>query len=164
MRKILLTESQGKMLFEEIDRNDTAQKLALCKPEDITFKETDESYGKGEIFRVVPVIDGKEIDDAYVSLLVENINISDRKYYQLHIKVNESLRNLGIAYKIYVAFIKQGHQVCSFFKNRERSFYSDKTTNDSIPALWKKISDTEGIKIRKINDKKGNNIGIIAHI
>ena len=171
MRKIIINESQARMLIEEIDRNDSIQKLIFCEPSDIEFEVSDEvpdgiPVSRG-LFRLTPVIDGKEIGGQYLNFLAEEVKIAGHGImYQLHINVNEELRRLGIAYKLYVAFILQDYPVCSLFSNRTAAFYSEKGKNipsdDAIGGLWEKIANTPNITVEDLTDRDGNKIGIMA--
>ena len=162
MKKILLTESQAKLLFEEIEKNDTIQKLIFCEPSDITFDITDElSDGKhlgGDLFRITPVVGGKRIGSDYLSLLGEKVGLDDGDYFQLYINVNPDIRRLGIANKLYTSFINQGNSICSLFKN----VVEDNPKEHAISNLWKKISTTPEINVEEIVDEEGNVIGLSA--
>ena len=170
MRKIILTESQAKLLLEEIDKNDTIQKLIFCEPSDIEFEVASAvpngvSVGRG-IFQVIPVIDGKEVGTRYVSFLAEEVNVNGENWYQLHIRINEDLRRMGIAYKLYMAFILQDYPVCSLFKNRAGTFYSENDasipSDSAIGGLWNKIASNPSVQVDDLYDRSGNKIGIKA--
>lgn len=45
MKNILLTESQMKLILKEEEKNDLIQTLIFSKPEDISFKMTDGTFG-----------------------------------------------------------------------------------------------------------------------
>ena len=162
MRKVILTESQAKMLLEEIDKNDSIQKLVFCDPSDIKFDVSNEIRAgasvNGGFYRLTPIIDGKEIDGKFLDFLAEGIVIDGEQYYQLYINVNKEIRRLGIAYKLYLAFIMQDYPVCSLYKNRTGSF-----SDSAINGLWAKIANEPGIIIDDLLDENGNKIGIKAY-
>ena len=170
MRKVILTESQAKLLLEEIDKNDSIQKLIFCDPSDIKFEVSNEvpdgvSVSR-RLYHLTPVIDGKEIDGRYLNFLAEEVKINGKQYYQLHINVNKEIRRLGIAYKLYLAFILEDYPVCSLYKNRVSSFYSENlsevSNDEAISSLWAKIAGEPGIVVEDLIDKNGNKIGIFA--
>ena len=153
MKKIILTESQARLLLEEIDKNDSIQKLIFCEPSDIEFEVSNDVPGGTPIFRLTPVVDGKKITSKYLNFTAEEVKVNEEQYYQLHIDVNEELRRLGIAYKLYVAFILQDYPVCSLFKDR----------NLAISGLWAKIANEPEIVVDDLTDENGNKIGITAY-
>lgn len=171
MRKVILTESQAKLLLEEIDKNDSIQKLIFTNPSDIQFEVSNEVPAgisvSRNIFHLTPVIDGKEIEGRYVNFLAEEVKVGGELYYQLHINVNKDIRRLGIAYKLYMAFILQDYPVCSLFKNRVSSFYgenwSEVSSDSAISGLWAKIANEPGIVVDDLIDKNGNKVGIKAY-
>ena len=130
MKKVLLTESQIRLINEEIDRNDSIQKLIFADPSEIEFEEDDSVIPTGVpvsrgYCRLIPVIDGKKIDEKYVKFSAEEIRIKNSVIYQLHIYIDYGIRRLGIAEKLYTAFILQGYPACSLYSNRASSFYKD---------------------------------------
>ena len=170
MRKVILTESQAKLLLEEIDKNDSIQKLVFCDPSDIKFEVSNEvpagvSVSRG-LYHLTPVINGKEIDGKYLNFLAEEVKINGKQYYQLHINVNKEIRRLGIAYKLYLAFLLEDYPVCSLFKNRSSSFYSENldyiSSDSAIDGLWAKIANDPRIIVEDLIDKNGNKVGIFA--
>jgi hypothetical protein len=171
MRKVILTESQAKLLLEEIDKNDSIQKLIFCNPSDIQFEVSNEIPAgvsvSRNLFHLTPVIDGKEIDGKFLNFLAEEVKINGEQYYQLHINVNKEIRRLGIAYKLYLAFLLQDYPVCSLFKNRVSSFYdenwSENQSDSAISGLWAKIANEPGIVVDDLIDKNGNKVGIKAY-
>ena len=154
MRKVILTESQAKLLLEEIDKNDSIQKLIFCEPSDIKFNVSD---GEGYCM-LMPVIDGKIIGQDYLKIVVNEVNIGKDRYYQLGLDVNKDLRRLGIAYKIYAAFVLQDYPLCELFEEGTGSF-----ANAAISGLWAKIANEPGIIIDDLVDENGNKIGLKAY-
>lgn len=172
MKKVLLNESQMNLLLEEIKKNDLIQKLIFADPEKIDFEAESAipagvSVSRG-MYYVKPIIDGTEIPTEYVKLMAEEVKVNGNEYYQLHIYVNPELRRLGIALKLYTAFIKQGYSICSLYSNRTASFYKDNdSTNDSdsaIENMWNKIASESGAKVEELTNNKGEKIGVAAHI
>ena len=170
MKKVLLTESQIKLINEEINKNDTIQKLIFADASEITFEVDDSVIPRGipvsrGYCRLIPIIDGKKIEEKYVKFSAEEVPIKNIVAYQLHIYVDYSIRRLGIAEKLYTAFILQGYPACSLYTNRTASFYSDagsENKNDNaIENLWQKISNNPLIRVLpiKTNNKQ---IGVIA--
>ena len=137
--------------MEEIDRNDSIQKLIFCDPSDIEFKVMNEM---SDTLCFLPVVDGKKIDDRYVSFKAKKVNVGGKESYCIHIDVNEELRRLGIAFKLCVALILDGYSICYLVKD---------TLPLSIKELWKKLGKTSGICVQVLKDEQGNKIGIEAH-
>lgn len=156
MRKVILTESQAKLILEEINKNDSIQKLIFCDPSDIKFELSDE--GEYDYGVIVPIIDGKTIGEEYLKIFIDELKIDNDVYYQLRVKVNKDLRRLGIAYKIYVAFVSKGYPLCELFENGTGSF-----ANAAISGLWAKIANEPGVVIDDLIDKNGNKIGLKAY-
>lgn len=169
MVKIIVSESQIRRLAEEIDKNDTIQKLISADSSSIDF-EAEETMGgiskRHHLYQIYPIIDGKRITTEYVSLLGEPINLDGDDWYQLHIRVNENIRRYGIAYKLYTAFIEQGYPICSLFSNRAGNFYKQQgvgqESDNAIDNLWNKIKNTPGVKTDDIV-RDGRVIGIKAY-
>ena len=168
MAKIIVTESQIRRLAEEIDKNDTIQKLLSASPSNIDF-EAEEILGgiskRHQMYQIYPIVDGKRIPTEFVSLLGEPIDIDGEQWYQLHIRVNEQLRRYGIAYKLYTSFIQQGYPCCSLFVNRAGNFYKQQgaalSSDSAIDNLWEKIKTTPGIETDDIV-RDGKVVGIKA--
>lgn len=171
MKKILLTESQIKLIKEETDKNDSIQKLIFADPSEITFEEDDNVIPSGVpvnrgYCRLIPVIDGKKIDEKYVRFSAEEVHVKNHVIYQLHIYVDYSIRRLGIAEKLYTAFILQGYPACSLYVNRASSFYKDAgseiKSDVAIDGLWSKLSQNPHISVKPImfNNKQVGVIGL----
>ena len=170
MKKILLTESQVKLITEEIDKNDSIQKLIFANPSDIDFEEDDTVIPSGipvsrGYCRLIPVVDGKKISEKYVRLTAEEVRIKEHVVYQLHIYVDYNIRRLGIAEKLYTAFILQGYPVCSLFVNRASSFYKDSgsevPSDAAINNLWEKLAQNPQISVKPIR-YMGKEVGVLA--
>ena len=154
MKKVLLTESQIRLINEEIDRNDSIQKLLFTEPSEIKFEKEDSVSSTGSpVSRLIPVIDGKKIGENQVKLSADEIKVKNTVMYQLHIDVNYNIRRLGVAEKLYTAFILQGNPVCSLSNNRESS--------EAIENLWKKLSQNPEISVKPMK-YNGKEVGIIA--
>lgn len=171
MKKVLLTEAQVKLLTEEINKNDSIQKLIFSNPSEIKFEVSDEAPSgiptSRALYRLTPVIDGKEIDGQFVNFLAEEVNLGGETFYQLHINVDYDIRRLGIAEKLYTAFLTQGYPVCSLLSNRTASFYSEQgqTVEDdsAIENLWNKLKQNSEFEVDDVSDANGNVIGLIAY-
>jgi len=146
MRKILLNESQIRLLTEEINKNDSIQKLIFSNPSDVSF---DVSGVQGK-FKLTPVIGGKKIGDDFITLTADEVNIGGGTAYQLHIKIDKGLRRLNIAEKIYTAFIMQGYPVCS-----NKKYHNNK----AVEGLWKKLKNNPLIHIEEL--ETNGNLGVI---
>ena len=155
MRKILLTESQAKLILEEIDKNDSIQKLIFCDPSDIEFEVSDEIPAGAPVntHTLKIIVNGKEIDSSYLSLLFKEVNVDGELYYQLYVNVNEDLRRLGIAYKIYLSFILKDYPVCLLFDD----------STEEIMSLWAKLANEPNIIVDDLVDEDGNKIGYKAY-
>ena len=150
MRKIILTESQAKLLLEEVDKNDTIQKLIFCNPYDIEFKV---SRSNIDLPVLIPIIGGKEINERYVKVSFEEIHPDNNTHYVLHIEVNPKLRRLGIAYKIYLSLILKDYPICNLYP-----------LSEEIKKLWLKLANESGIVVSDLINKDGNKIGIEAYL
>ena len=155
MRKILLTESQAKLILEEIDKNDSIQKLIFCDPSDIKFEVSDEIPAGAPVntHTLKVFVNGKEIDSSYLSLLFKEVNVDGELYYQLYTNVNKDLRRLGIAYKIYLSFILKDYPVYLLFED----------STEEIMSLWAKLANEPNIIVDDLVDENGNKIGYKAY-
>ena len=171
-KHILLTESQMKMISEEINRNDLIQKLVFCKPEEISFKMYNGVPSGIPVSRqfniLIPVIDGVEIPRNLVKLECEEYNVDDELFWQLHVEINEKIRRMGIAEKMYVAFILKGNNVVDIFTNRVGTFYSEMgksvKSDMAIGNMWSKIKNYPNIQIYDLGDGDGKIIGLTAEL
>lgn len=112
------------------------------------------------------VINETVIPTDLVYFRAESVYIGERMFYQLHIHVAQELRQKGIAFKLYQAFIHLFGNAISLFKNRTATFYSDNdstTTNDeAIGKLWNKLAQDSNINVKPLKNKKGEEVGVIA--
>lgn len=112
------------------------------------------------------VINETVIPTDLVYFRAESVYIGERMFYQLHIHVAPELRQKGIAFKLYQAFINLFGNAISLFKNRTATFYSDNdsaTTNDeAIGKLWNKLAQDSNINVKPLKNKKGEEVGVIA--
>jgi hypothetical protein len=112
------------------------------------------------------VINETVIPTDLVYFRAESVYIGGRMFHQLHIHVAPELRQKGIAFKLYQAFIHLFGNAISLFKNRTATFYSDNdsaTTNDeAIGKLWNKLAQDSNINVKPIRNKKGEEVGVIA--
>ena len=112
------------------------------------------------------VINKTVIPTDLVYFRAESVYIGERMFYQLHIHVALELRQKGIAFKLYQAFIHLFGNAISLFKNRTATFYSDNdsaTTNDeAIGKLWNKLAQDSNINVKPLKNKKGDEVGVIA--
>lgn len=112
------------------------------------------------------VINETVIPTDLVYFRAESVYIGERMFYQLHIHVAPELRQKGIAFKLYQAFIHLFGNAISLFKNRTATFYSDNnstTTNDeAIGKLWNKLAQDSNINVKPLKNKKGEEVGVIA--
>ena len=170
MRKVLLTESQVRLIKEEVDKNDSIQKLIFTDPSKIKFEVDDTVIPNGipvnrGYCRLIPIIDGKKIGEQYVRFTAEEIPYKDKAIYQLHIYVDYGIRRLGIAEKLYTAFILQGYPACSLYVNRTASFYKDAgsevKSDAAINNLWNKLAQNPQISVKPLM-RKGKQVGVIG--
>lgn len=159
-KRILITESQAKLLMEEIDKNDSIQKLIFSEPSSIKFVATNEVPDgmtvHGSCYRLTPIVDGKKIEDRFVSLFANPITINDERYFRLYIDVDPEIRRLGIAEKLYTSFLMQGHPICYLCSNR----------NDNRPFLnlFKKLGSNSSFDVECMYNKEKKLIGVKAKI
>lgn len=112
------------------------------------------------------VINETVIPTDLVYFRAESVYIGGRMFHQLHIHVAPELRQKGIAFKLYQAFIHLFGNAISLFKNRTATFYSNNdsaTTNDeAIGKLWNKLAQDSNINVKPIRNKQGEEVGVIA--
>lgn len=112
------------------------------------------------------VINETVIPTDLVYFRAESVFIGGRMFHQLHIHVAPELRQRGIAFKLYQAFINLFGNAISLFKNRTATFYSDNdsaTTNDeAIGKLWNKLAQDSNINVKPLKNKNGEEVGVIA--
>lgn len=112
------------------------------------------------------VINETVIPTDLVYFRAESVYIGGRMFHQLHIHVAPELRQKGIAFKLYQAFIHLFGNAISLFKNRTATFYSDNdstTINDeAIGKLWNKLAQDSNINVKPLKNKKGEEVGVIA--
>ena len=136
MKKILLTESQVRLIKEEVNKNDTIQKLLFTDADKVKF--IDDLDGN----RIVPVVDGKQIGDKFVKVEVIKVPYNDKELSQLNIEVEPDIRHLGIAEKLFEAFILGGKPACFI--------YGDEGL---IPdSLWGEIAKNDKIKVKRLKN------------
>ena len=147
MRKILLTESQAKLILEEIDKNDSIQKLIFCGPSDIEFEVSDEIPAGAPVNAHVlkAFVCGKEIDSLYLDLSFDEVNVNGELYYQLFIDVNEELRRLGIIdadhiIKMFEVWINRLGNSNTYEKEWEK--WPTPYFNDSVMRVYKWLKET----------------------
>ena len=143
MKKVLLTESQVRLIKEEVNKNDTIQKLLFTDADKVKF--IDDLDGS----RIIPVVDGKKIGDKFVKVDVVKVPYNDKELSQLNIEVEPGIRHLGIAEKLFEAFILSGKPACFI--------YGDEGLNPD--SLWGEIAKNTKIKVKRLN---GN--GIMGYI
>lgn len=112
------------------------------------------------------VINQTQIPTKLVYFRAESVFIKGKMFYQLHIHVDEMLRRKGIALKLYQAFINLFGNAISLNKNRVATFYAEhnsETNNDeAISNLWSKLQNCSNILVKPLNDKNGQNVGMVA--
>lgn len=121
------------------------------------------------IFQAIPIIFGEmddiEIPVELVNLKAEKINLPQGVTYQLHITIDESLRRMGIATKLYRAFINIKGSACSLYHNRKETYYQknnmEDTTNGAISKLWNTLGSYPEIHIMPIT-RNQQEIGVVA--
>lgn len=148
MTKILLTESQVKLITEEIDKNDSIQKLLFTDPSEITFEKCDTD---GDSCHYIPVVKGKKITDKFVTLTGEKVKVNNTVLYNLNIEVSYGIRNLGIAARLFTAFILNYGPVCSFYKDDEKF----------VKSLWNRIKEEGLVKVKTFK-YDGEEAGLIG--
>ena len=142
--------------MEEIDKNDSIQKLIFSEPSSIKFVATndvpDNVSVSNKAYRITPVIDGKKIDSKFVELFAIPKVIGNEEYFQILINVSSEIRRLGIAEKLLTSFIMNGYSVCYLFDG----------TDIAMSNLWKKVSKDGRIKVSGLYNKGGELIGVKA--
>lgn len=169
-------QNDGGTNYSVVNENNNDEKpedlLLNADYKDIDFEEEQLNLNiplpKNKYFwQVTPIINKVKIPTNLVNLKAESIMLKDKLFYQLHINVNPNIRNKGIGYKLYKAFINTFGNAISLIINRSRSFYKDNNANnnadEAIPKIWNKLKNEPNIKITEI--KKNNEIvGLKAEI
>lgn len=158
--------NDGYFLSEELtkdNRDDKINTLINADINDIDFEVLDIMAGLGiktkrTEYQLYPTINGIEIGpEDGVNFRAEEVFINGEMKYQLHIFIAPELRRMGIASKLYEAFIRQGYPVCSLYKNRVASFNRENNTESdddcAIENMWDKLSKN-GINVREIGDNE----------
>lgn len=151
MKKLLLTESQAKLLMEEIDKNDSIQKL-LFNCDNISLLYNEDNNGEINIsFQV----DSKNIDDKIISLklnktLLHNEALNkDYTVFDCKFFLNESICNLEVESKILSKIIQKGYSpILLKLKNTNCSIEDIVNNFDTIP-LTNNNEDILGYIIKK---------------
>ena len=154
------------------DNNEIYKKLLIeSSYNDIDFNEEEIDiptigYSNKHMWVLNIVINKTIIPTDLVYFRAESVYIGERMFYQLHIHVAPELRQKGIAFKLYQAFIHLFGNAISLFKNRTATFYSDNdsatTNDDAIGKLWNKLAQDSNINVKPIRNKKGEEVGVIA--
>ena len=112
------------------------------------------------------IANGTVIPTNMVYFRAESVFIRENMFYQLHIHIAPELRQKGIAFKLYQAFINLFGKAISLFKNRTATYYKENdsaTTNDeAIEKLWAKLAQDSNIIVKTLKNKKGDDVGVIA--
>lgn len=137
MKKLLLTESQAKLLMEEIDKNDSIQKLLFNDSGDISL--IIENNNDKEI-KIIIKVGKKEIDEKIVSIKLTKISLhnednnKDYDVFDLKMFINDSICNFGIENKILSKIIEQGYSPISLKLSNTNCCIEDIICNfDTIP-------------------------------
>lgn len=150
MRKILLTESQVRLLTEEIDKNDSIQKLLFTNDfSKITFNDDEDGNG---VHHFTPVVDGKKITDKFVKLTAEEVKVKNTILYAVDIEIGYEIRRLGIAERILTALILSGKPICSFY---------NKADSKLLKGLMGKLKQNKSLKVNTFK-YNGEEVGFIA--
>ena len=154
------------------DNNEIYKKLLIeSSYNDIDFNEEEIDiptigYSNKHMWVLNIVINKTIIPTDLVYFRAESVYIGERMFYQLHIHVAPELRQKGIAFKLYQAFIHLFGNAISLFKNRTATFYSDNDSatanDDAIGKLWNKLAQDSNINVKPIRNKKGEEVGVIA--
>lgn len=162
-------------LNEEIEQNSQDELLAKMLIEtpytDIDFNEEEIDiptigHSNKHMWALNVIVNKTQIPEKMVKFRAESVFIGERMFYQLHIYVDEMLRRKGVAFKLYQAFINIFGNAISLNKNRVATFNKEngcETNNDeAISSLWNKLSKDSNILVKPLNNKKGENVGVIA--
>ena len=162
-------------LNEEIKQNSQDELLAKMLIEtpytDIDFNEEEIDiptigHSNKHMWVLNVIVNKTQIPEKMVKFRAESVFIGERMFYQLHIYVDEMLRRKGVAFKLYQAFINIFGNAISLNKNRVATFNKEngcETNNDeAISSLWNKLSKDSNILVKPLNNKKGENVGMIA--
>jgi hypothetical protein len=158
----------------ELDSNDKdyLKKVLIETPyKDIDFREEEidiPSIGQtnNHMWVLNVIANGIEIPTDLVYFRAENVDIDNESFYQLHIHVADELRNKGIAFKLYKAFINLFGRAVSLYNNRTATFYAsaNNSNNDdmAISKLWDKLANDKDINVTKLISSKGKEYGVIG--
>lgn len=141
--KIVITEAQARLLMEEIDRNDTIQKLLDADPSKISFDTEDID---ADTYQIYPLIENKRVGKEFVDFkLYAQLNKCDNKlYYFPSVEVAEEYRSMGIAFNIIYACILQGLNIAFYYE----------PSNVILKGIMDKLMDNGVILKGKVLNKK----------
>lgn len=160
----------------------TESELDDIKPQEINYEDLILSCSEGDIdFREEPynlftvsggkqrgmwtlhvIINGIEIPMEFIFLRAEEY--PKLKSYQLHMEIAKNLRQKGVGFKLYQAFIRIFGTTCDLFINNSSTFYKDNNASiDSdvaVDKLWNKLIKLPNVKVSYIVNKLKQKVGI----
>lgn len=164
-----LTESELDDMKPQEEQEIKYEDLILsCSEGDIDFRE--EPYnlftvsgGKQRgMWTLHVIINGVEIPTEFIFLRAEEY--PKLKSYQLHMEIAKNLRQKGIGFKLYQAFIRIFGTTCDLFINNSSTFYKDNNASiDSdvaVDKLWDKLIKLPNVKVSYIVNKLKQKVGI----
>lgn len=164
-----LTESELDDMKPQEEQEINYEDLILsCSEGDIDFRE--EPYnlftvsgGKQRgMWTLHVIINGVEIPTELIFLRAEEY--PKLKSYQLHMEIAKNLRQKGIGFKLYQAFIRIFGTTCDLFINNSSTFYKDNNASiDSdvaVDKLWDKLIKLPNVKVSYIVNKLKQKVGI----
>ena len=164
-----LTESELDDMKPQEEQEIKYEDLILsCSEGDIDFRE--EPYnlftvsgGKQRgMWTLHVIINGVEIPTEFIFLRAEEY--PKLQSYQLHMEIAKNLRQKGVGFKLYQAFIRIFGTTCDLFINNSSTFYKDNNASiDSdvaVDKLWDKLIKLPNVKVSYIVNKLKQKVGI----
>lgn len=164
-----LTESElDDMKPQEKQEINYEDLILSCSEGDIDFRE--EPYnlftvsgGKQRgMWTLHVIINGIEIPTELIFLRAEEY--PKLQSYQLHMEITKNLRQKGVGFKLYQAFIRIFGTTCDLFVNNSSTFYKDNNafidSDVSVDKLWNKLVKLPNVKVSYIVNKLKQKVGI----
>lgn len=164
-----LTESELDDMKPQEEQETNYEDLILsCSEGDIDFRE--EPYnlftvsgGKQRgMWTLHVIINGVEIPTEFIFLRAEEY--PKLQSYQLHMEIAKNLRQKGVGFKLYQAFIRIFGTTCDLFINNSSTFYKDNNASiDSdvaVDKLWDKLIKLPNVKVSYIVNKLKQKVGV----
>lgn len=139
------------IILEQLDKIALKQLLSSFSWHDVDFIEGDVDADGCE--RLIVSVKGEEIPTDIINLKAQQTRLGK---IQLHTFISDEFQKMGIATKVYIAFIHQFGGIYSGF-GRVMNM-------DGIMSIYKKLSQEPDVEVFVINGYDGKPIGVEARL